>query len=601
MAFICWLIGTGILDRLDAKSLGQKGDRAILAIWLGISLIAMSLLVASLFVPLSPIVGFLIAIAFIILTYHPKNTPQAINTLWHLFSWQWGIFLSCLILILANLESQQIVAYDTGYYHFPTIKWLSEYGVVPGLSLIHYPLGYPSSWLALAASFNAGILTDRTATVTGGFAILLALVQVAICSIRINRQKQQLSDWFFVISAFLCLPVLVWFNLPVSPSPDIAVTILAMVITWTILVLAEESPNLKKPLFNPYLIPIILAITAVTSKLSALPLLLTAIIFFNFSTSFQWKRMIRGGVFVIILLFPLFTYAIIATGCPLFPSSLFCFDFLPWSLGTDTVQAISQIIQDCARWTCPSSTPLNYQTWEWMESWLQEEERAVFLILFSIPAFFILQKQKQVAGKNHLIGLGAIGTIFVMYGSPYLRIGITYFFVIPALLLAIYFHQRSPWQITGIWVIFGTANLWLNLSLTLILLLSLSTIFSVLVWRYHRTIKAYFVLAFLLLLVSLVPLKTTLSSSEHQIHWLSPDRIKTLDPSYFVQRKTNDIIYLTPNPNYKWERSPGFITSEDRCWNAELPCTPSLTHQNIRLRNPEKGLAGGFEKISTNK
>ncbi|WP_204103346.1 MULTISPECIES: hypothetical protein [Spirulina sp. CCY15215] len=601
LALTCWFIGVGILHRLETESFWKQGDRTILAIWLGLSFIAISLLGASLFVPLSPIIGLLITIGFLIITYHPQNTHREINTILAHFSWRWGGFLSFLMLILAAFASQKVIAYDTGFYHFPVIKWLSEYGVVPGLSLIHYTLGYPSSWLALAASFNAWILTDRATTVTGGFAVFLALVQFAICSIRIIKQKQQLSDWFFVISTFLCLPVLIWFNLPVSPSPDVAVTILAMVITWAILVLAGESPNPKQTPFDPYLIPIILATAAVTSKLSALPLLLTAAVFFSFSSSLQWKRIIGGGIFAIVLLFPLFGYAITATGCPLFPSSLFCLDFLPWSLGTDTVQIISQILKDCARWTCPPTAPPNYQTWEWVINWLQQEKRAVFLISCSILGFFVLQKKERVPGQNYLIGLGAIGTIFVMYGSPYLRIGITYFFVIPALLIAIYCQQRSPWQITGIWVIVGTANLWLNFSPTFVLLLGLSTIFSIVIWRYYRTIKAQLFLGFLLLLVSLVPLKTALISSENQIHWLLPDRIRTLNPSYFVQRKINDITYLIPDPNYRWERSPGFFTSEDRCWNAELPCTSELIHQNIRLRNPEKGLAGGFVRILTPK
>lgn len=591
---IAWSIGVGILFHLEAESLGKSGDREILAIWLGLSVFAISLLGVCLFVPLSPGVGLITAIALLILTRPHRIILRKIKTLLARFSWKEGIFWGSLMTILSALVSQKVTAYDTGFYHFPAIKWLSEYGLVSGLSLLHYPLGYPSSWLTLSAILNAGIFSDRTATVMGGFAFLLVLSQTAICAKRIISQTHQLSDWFFVIASFLCLSVLTWFELPVSPSPDVAVVILSMIVTWTILILSELQPKLKKHPFDPYLIPVILAAGAVTSKLSALPLFVVTALFFALGCSWHWKRIIGGAMIGILLLFPMFLFATIATGCPLFPSALFCFNDLPWSLGTETVKEITQILQNCARWTCPPDAPLGARGWDWIGHWLQQEKRAVFLIGFSLFSLFALKNKPKIAGQNYLIGLGIMGTIFVMYGSPYLRIGIAYFFIIPALLLAIYCHERSPEQAMAIWAIGGTANLWLDLSLTLMLLSSLAVIFHIIVWRYARTLKASFLLGIFCLFVGLVPLKIYLSADEYKLYWLLPAKIQALNPFPLLKKHSDNFTYNMPDPNYHWERAPGIFTPEDRCWNVELPCTPQLTHPNIRLRHPDLGLAGGF-------
>jgi hypothetical protein len=594
LALIFWMIGIGFLHHLKSELLWQKGDLTIISIWLGLSLFAISLLFACLFVPLSPSIGLVTAIVLLILTRSHFTIYREIREIIECLSWQWLIGTSLLTLIVAALASQQVTTYDTGFYHFPAIKWLSEYGLVPGLSLLHYPLGYPSSWLALSASLNAGFLTDRAATVMGGFALLLGLLQTNICAARIIKRNHQVTDWFFVISIFLCLSVLTWFRLPISPSPDVAVIILSIFVVWIILILSQKETSSKQYLFNTYLIPVILAAAAVTSKLSALPLFLTSALFFAFSHAWQWKRVLGGAIIGIILLLPMFAFATIATGCPLFPSALLCFDNLPWSLKTETVKEITRILQNCARWTCPPDAPLDAQTWDWIGHWLQEEKRAIFLIIFSIFSLFALLNKPKISGQNYLIGLGIVGTIFVMYGSPYLRIGISYFFIIPALLLAIYCHKGERQQVLAIWAIGGTANLWLDFSPTLILLISLTLIFSVIIWQYYRIIKAQFLLAIFCLLIGLVPMKMYLNSSEYKIYWLFPAKIQLLHSYPFVKRQVNDIIYWTPDPNYRWERSPGFFSSEDRCWNIDLPCTPQLTYTNIRLRNPDIGLAGGF-------
>jgi hypothetical protein len=50
-------------------------------------------------------------------------------------------------------------------------------------------------------------------------------------------------------------------------------------------------------------------------------------------------------------------------------------------------------------------------------------------------------------------------------------------------------------------------------------------------------------------------------------------------PSILVQKQNNDVTYFVPSP-------------KNSCW-ANIPCTLKLYH-DIRLREPKKGIGGGF-------
>ncbi|MDR1863585.1 MAG: hypothetical protein LBQ67_06670, partial [Treponema sp.] len=55
------------------------------------------------------------------------------------------------------------VNYDTDLYHAQTIRWLNEYGTVPGLGNLHSRLGFNSSWHTFAALIDNGFWDNRSA------------------------------------------------------------------------------------------------------------------------------------------------------------------------------------------------------------------------------------------------------------------------------------------------------------------------------------------------------------------------------------------------------------------------------------------------------
>lgn len=59
--------------------------------------------------------------------------------------------------------------YDTSLYHYQAIKWIEEYGVVPGLGNLHNRFAYNSAFMALQALFSFEWLVGQSLHTVNGF------------------------------------------------------------------------------------------------------------------------------------------------------------------------------------------------------------------------------------------------------------------------------------------------------------------------------------------------------------------------------------------------------------------------------------------------
>lgn len=73
-------------------------------------------------------------------------------------------------------------------------------------------------------------------------------------------------------------------------------------------------------------------------------------------------------------------------------------------------------------------------------------------------------------------------------------------------------------------------------------------------------------------------------NTNSQLDLILPPQLQIPKHTELLKRQTNDIKYLVPQ----------HTSGEDQCWAAELPCTPNLTYEDIKLRDPEHGIGAGF-------
>lgn len=200
-----------------------------------------------------------------------------------------------------------------------------------------------------------------------------------------------------------------------------------------------------------------------------------------------------------------------------------------------------------------------------------------------------LSQEIQADIKKYILLIGGFGITFMMYGAPSFRFGLGYLCLLPTFLMAAYCYKTSPLRITALWVTSGLSNSWLGASISGLIMLGTTLIISLAVWLYSSRIKTQNFIIFLLLLTWIIPLKTSLITPiipTIQQHFVLPPKLLTPKPYELVNKQINGINYVAPHPRL----------GTDQCWAAELPCTPSLTYEDIKLRDPESGIRKGFRR-----
>lgn len=539
---VCSIVGSGTLNGLRVDCFDRMGDRSIVALWLGLMMMSIALLVTSWFLPLSPLTGIALAAVFCGLSL---SFEAVRSELVQLFTQLYPKHLPLGLMLFVGitvLMMQPVTWIDSGYYHAQAIQWFGKFGAVPGLALLFDHLGFTSSWFAFAAPLNADSLEGRVLATTNGFALLLALLHCGVSLSHVIRSQAKLSDWFIICFSIILLPIIVRLNhilaeIFVSPSPDIPVLFVTGTIAWSMIAIAESNQK-----FSPQnrMIPLILAGGAVTLKLVAIPLLFVTGLFYLFNPQLQLKDILFGSSVLIVLLSPTLIQGVIISGCPVYPSTLLCLD-LPW---TPDAEAVSKIAKTTHQWLpsdLPASSDLGTRItkgWAVFRRYVGNPKIVVALIGASVVSLIgLLKVRKQVPGAEWIALLAVVGINFFSRTSPMMRFWITYLSLLPIFWLAIYCRSRfSKLQFAKV----PHAALVVPLFLTTILLLSYSHTPTHLV---------------------LPPVRPTVSVSSVMV---------------------NQIAIRVPNQSA-------------HCWATSIPCVPKdRVPTRIQLRDRDRGIAAGF-------
>jgi len=558
LTIACNWIGTAVLNGLQADSFERARDRAIVAVWLGVVVLAISLLATSLVLPLSPWVGAVIITSMSSLSLLSQRTQTEIAGLRSRLSVRLVLAFVGIEVAIAALTTQKVTWYDTGLYHYGAIKWLSHYGSVPGIALLTSQLGFTSSWFALAAPFNGESLEARASVILNGFAFLIVVLHFLICLSHSFTSKAQVSDWFIVVSSLIIIPFTVGSKLMsvilASPSPDLPTIFLTEVVAWAILVISNSNPlfsgKIKHSILGARVIPLILSAGAVTMKLTALPLLLISTLFYLFGPGSRGKRVAIASAIILLLMSPMLISSTITSGCPLYPSSLLCFD-LPWSVPAQTVQKIAATTHGWTTWFNPSGNGTNifWLLGQWFRYSKLNKVMAALIAISILSILYVWQSVKtyQIRGYLWLIALGVAGMTFLMMTAPAFRFGLGYLILLPILPIAIYCRAKVG-RVLPIVQKFRAA--------------------------YYSSKLHRIQVLLLLFVVSLTLVSLTKQGMQERL--LLPPQLSKVA---VLEKKVNDVTYFSP---------PGKL-----CWASELPCT-FRPQEGIKLRDAAHGLQAGF-------
>ena len=299
-------------------------------------------------------------------------------------------FLLTFIVILFQSAGSSFFV-DNETYYLQTIKWLNEYGFVPGLANLHIFFGQTSGWHILQSVFSFSYLTHQCNDLNG-FCLLLGIV-FSVGQLDAYFKKGNLHN--LSIGLFPTLLVLL---LPFSsaPSPDLAVIVISLLL-FSFLI---KSKEMATP--DSFTIVALLSLFVVYIKISALPILLLPLLYFIFYTNKKQHKTVPA-LFVGVIVLVLFVIKnSILTGYPFYPSSLFAQYF---TLENAVPQALYEF------WWSPSKNygfivPQNqYPTLStvaillhWIsESWVIRSVTLMLLSLFLLVPFAIGRSKNKTA------------------------------------------------------------------------------------------------------------------------------------------------------------------------------------------------------------
>jgi hypothetical protein len=222
------------------------------------------------------------------------------------------------------------------------------------------------------------------------------------------------------------------------------------------------------------------------------------------------------------------------------------------------------------------------------------------LLIFSIVSslgLMLIRGERRIRGQGWLVFLGFIGISFVMVGGPAIRFAFGYFILAPIMLIVLYreiAYPLIPLLPLGAILLLPYIDLHLRRFRLGLLLVALAAYLLTLFYQERAQLRN--VPLFFVLLAVVLPLQTMFVSVRENIFtgrdWarlLLPPRLPMPEGEELIRKQVNDVRYVTPRSDLYG----------DQCWAAEIPCTPQLENERIRLRDPARGVGGGVIRVGS--
>lgn len=347
--------------------------------------------------------------------------------------------LILLVGVLGTLLWTNIIPqhYDTALYHAQAIRWIEEYGVVPGLANLHFRLAYNSAFLSLQALFSFVWLTGVSMHTVNGFIVVYMLSYAVISFGKNDKRKVLVSDllkiavpaYFFYISMYIS-----------SPNTDISALLLLFYICIKWSEFAEEE--IKSAL--PYSFLCLLCVYEITIKLSAaIFVCLTIYPAFLLIKNRQWKQIgshIVAGIFVLI---PYLIRNVMISGYLVYPYPEIDLFHVDWKMAE---QIALEDRREIVAWARGNQDVSRYRDTisEWFPEWFMNIHilwRVLFaaaMIAAVILLFIVIENViwgKTDKSENILSIVSIAGMFFWVFSAPLPRYGVVYMIFLPCMAL----------------------------------------------------------------------------------------------------------------------------------------------------------------------
>lgn len=564
------VVGLGVLalNLLAGRESGSlRKVPVVFPLIAGLGVLGIMANVANFFVPITP----LVAVVFLVAGWAALARGVSRRFL-SLPSPQFLVAALCLLVYIAFVGREFVWwTQDSGLYHVPTIRWLTQSQLVLGLGNLHGRLAFNQLWFSTAAALEVPYLEGKSSFILSTILLYgwgLALLRAAP---RVSARSVTPSTMFFLISG------MVWLNLVNgarlnSPSPDLPGIPVALLTTYAVFRAQESTDDWS----TFALLAGMLAILGVTVKLATIPLLLAPVLLCWWlrgrSPGAQTRQRVlkllaQLGVIAVAIGVPWLMRGVLLSGTVIYPLAFTRLPGATWAIPVTNIENEALWIKAWARQ--PGASPeVVLANWDWLTGfWLPRyaTDRVVLAsgcMIFIGAVALVLAARRGSLSREEGWGLAVplatpvVAGIFWFLAAPDMRFGEGYFWSIGIAILAI-----------------GLSSFW-------------STYLLAPAERLRPRWRRVILLACIAVIV-------VGASPWRARHWLgNPGEVLGRLPSMVVE------IPEVPVP----ELDTG-VTTEGLtvyrpkvlglCWNGPLPCTPFFTADLQAVRRPD-GTVGEF-------
>lgn len=382
------------------------------------------------------IVCILIAVLFREQLAEFRNTQKASLTKGKL------VFAFVLMLLFSYGASRGYLHFDSGLYHAQAIRWIEEYGVVPGLANLHCRLAYNSAAFTLTALYSMEFLVGQSLHTVAGF-MAMVLCGKAFSVVQVFSGKKVLVSDFVKVALLFYISII--YTEMMSPASDYFAMLFLFYIVLTWIELEEKQ---EKNIASYSMLCVLMAVT-ITVKLSAAIMLLMvlkpAVILIKEKRYSQIAIYITLGI---VAVFPYLARNVILSGWLVYPFpsiDLFSFD---WKIPAGEARYDAEEIKVYAKGMTDvllKDTPMSQWLPKWFASlkglekiWVLGSAMSVVLGIAAM-VWVIVKKEVENYGFCFLEAVLIAGYLFWQIGTPLVRYGYIYILAFPFFTAGLWF------------------------------------------------------------------------------------------------------------------------------------------------------------------
>jgi hypothetical protein len=319
------------------------------------------------------------------------------------------LFLICWAIILV-INAGPLVMDDTESYHIQSIKWIQQYGSVPGLVNLHERFGFNSSWFSSVALFS---FLPHT---TGGFTVLNSVFSLWLCYWIIttynSEQTKNNGHAALAILVILTCSLIVWPLLrgnAATTNYDFVTTCIVFILFIEIFLSENHLPSIEWIIWPAYLF---------TVRIINFPVLLLSVFaVVYFIRHKNGKALLLPIACGLLLIIPFIIRNIIIAGFPFYPSSSFDVTNVDWKPDPQMTERLVEYIKYYNR---VSTTYLDIeQTKALGSNWLPWWFTYLFLfdkvlVIGGITGILLSVVRSFIQKSNPTILLGAISLVWLI-------------------------------------------------------------------------------------------------------------------------------------------------------------------------------------------